>query len=81
MKARIHVTLKPGVLDPQGTAIKKSLDNLGIDSVSSVTQGKYFEITLNENDKQKAEQTVEESCKSLLANTVIENYSFEIIEA
>ena len=81
MKARIHVTLKPGVLDPQGTAIKKSLDNLGIDSVSSVTHGKYFEITLNENDKQKAEQTVEERCKSLLANTVIENYSFEIIEA
>lgn len=79
MKAKIHVTLKPGVLDPQGNAIKKSLGNLGIESISSVTQGKYFEINLNESDKDKAQKTIEESCKTLLANTVIENYSFEII--
>jgi len=80
MKAKIHVTLKSGVLDPQGNAIKQSLDNLGIPSVLSVTQGKYFEITLEGNDKSKAEETIEESCKTLLANTVIENYKFEIIE-
>ena len=80
MKARVHVTLKSGVLDPQGSAIKKSLSNIGIDAISSVTQGKYFEITLEETDKNKAHDIIKKSCESLLSNTVIENYSFELIE-
>ena len=79
MKAKIHVTLKPGVLDPQGSAIKNTLDNLGILNIEGITQGKYFEVTLSESDKVKAEETIESACKTLLANTVIENYRFEIV--
>ena len=79
MKAKIHVTLKAGVLDPQGSAIKQSLDNLNIPAIDNVTQGKYFEITLTETDPQKAHKIITDSCEALLANTVIENYNFELV--
>ena len=79
MKAKIHVTLKKGVLDPQGTAIKQSLHNLDIKNVENVTQGKYFEITLSEQDPEKAKEILTKSCEKLLANTVIENYNVELV--
>jgi phosphoribosylformylglycinamidine synthase len=78
MKARIHVTLKPGVLDPQGKAIGHALGNLGFSGVGEVRQGKYIEVELAETDKARARATVEAMCKQLLANTVIENYTIEI---
>ncbi len=78
MKARVHITLKNGVLDPQGKAIQHALDALGFDGVDDVRQGKYIEIDLNETDRAKAEANVEEMCKKLLANMVIENYSIDI---
>jgi len=79
MKAKVHVTLKNGVLDPQGSAIKNSLGNLGLNAIESVTQGKYFEIEIAEQDQEKANEIVEQACKELLANTVIENYEFELV--
>jgi phosphoribosylformylglycinamidine synthase PurS subunit len=79
MKAKIHVTLKKGVLDPQGTAIKQSLHNLNMADVENVTQGKYFEITLSEKNPEKAKEIITKSCEKLLANTVIENYNFELV--
>ncbi len=78
MKAKIYITLKDGVLDPQGKAIEGALGNLGFDGVDDVRQGKYIEIDLVETDKAKAEQAIENMCKKLLANTVIENYRYEI---
>ncbi len=78
MKARVHITLKNGVLDPQGKAIQHALDALGFNGVDDVRQGKYIEIDLNETDRAKAEVNVEEMCKKLLANMVIENYSIDI---
>lgn len=78
MKARIHVTLKPGVLDPQGKAIAHALGNLGFGNVGEVRQGKYIEVELAETDKVRAKATVEQMCKQLLANTVIENYAIEL---
>lgn len=78
MKARIRVTLKNGVLDPQGKAIENALGGLGIAGVASVRQGKYFEVDLTGTDETTARTTVEKMCKDLLANTVIENYAFEI---
>jgi len=78
MKARIHVTLKTGVLDPQGKAIAHALGNLGFSGVTDVRQGKYIEVELAETDKTRARATVEQMCKQLLANTVIENYAIEI---
>jgi len=78
MKARIHVTLKTGVLDPQGKAIAHALGNLGFDGIGEVRQGKYIEVELAETDKTRARATVEQMCKQLLANTVIENYAIEI---
>ena len=79
MKARIRVTLKNGVLDPQGKAIENALGGLGIGGVGEVRQGKYFEVDLKETDEAKAKATVEKMCKDLLANTVIENYAFELV--
>jgi len=79
MKAKVFVTLKNGVLDPQGSAIKNSLTNIGITSIESITQGKYFELNILENDKKKVEEIIEEACKNLLANTVIENYKYELV--
>ena len=78
MKARVHVTLKPGVLDPQGKAIGHSLGDLGFAGVGDVRQGKFIEIELAETDEAAAKATVEEMCKKLLANIVIENYSIEL---
>jgi phosphoribosylformylglycinamidine synthase len=79
MKARITVTLKPGVLDPQGQAILGSLHSLGFDGVSDVRQGKVFDVELEGNDAAAAELTLGSICQRLLANTVIENYSIEIL--
>jgi phosphoribosylformylglycinamidine synthase len=79
MKARIKITLKHGVLDPQGKAIQNALAALGFDGVDEVRQGKYIEVDLAETDTTKARDAVESMCKELLANTVIENYSFELV--
>jgi len=79
MKARIKITLKNGVLDPQGKAIQNALGGLGIPGVNDVRQGKYIEVDLSEKDEAKAKDTVERMCKELLANAVIENYSYELV--
>ncbi|MDX8511304.1 phosphoribosylformylglycinamidine synthase subunit PurS [Mesorhizobium captivum] len=78
MKARITVTLKNGVLDPQGKAIEHALSGLGFDGVGQVRQGKVFDIELTGTDKAKAEADLKAMCDKLLANTVIENYSVSI---
>ncbi|RVC56880.1 MAG: phosphoribosylformylglycinamidine synthase subunit PurS [Mesorhizobium sp.] len=78
MKARITVTLKNGVLDPQGKAIEHALSGLGFDGVGSVRQGKVFDVELAGTDKAKAEADLRAMCDKLLANTVIENYAVEI---
>jgi phosphoribosylformylglycinamidine synthase subunit PurS len=79
MKAKVHVTLKNGVLDPQGKAIGHALGNLGFAGVGDVRQGKYIEIELTEKDRAKAEAAVKQMCEKLLANTVIENYTVELL--
>ena len=79
MKARIHVTLKQGVLDPQGKAISHTLEALGFEGVEKVRQGKFIEIELSENDEKRAGEQIEEMCKKLLANMVIENYDFKLV--
>ncbi len=80
MKAKIHVTFKEGVLDPQGKAVRNALGSLGFGGVNSVRQGKFIELDLEESNFDKARSSVEEMCEQLLANTVIENYAIEIIE-
>jgi len=80
MKAKVHVTLKPGVLDPQGKAVQHALQALGFGGVDGVRQGKYIEIELAETDGAKASAQVEAMCEKLLANTVIEDYRVEIGE-
>ncbi|MGJ3259753.1 MAG: phosphoribosylformylglycinamidine synthase subunit PurS [Rhodospirillales bacterium] len=80
MKAKVHVTLKNGVLDPQGKAVQHALAGLGFSGVEDVRQGKFIELELSETDPTKAEAQAEEMCKKLLANTVIENYAVEIVE-
>ena len=75
MKVKVVVTLKEGVLDPQGKAIQQTLVGLGFSNVDSVRQGKYFEIDVNESDEKKAKIKVEEMSKKLLANLVIENFN------
>ena len=79
MKARVHVTLKPGVLDPQGKAIGNALHSLGFGGVGEVRQGKFIELELNETDAAKAKAQVKAMCEQLLANTVIENYAIELV--
>lgn len=79
MQARVFVTLKTGVLDPQGKAIQAALHGLGHDNVSGVRQGKMFEVDLTGDDKAAAEAELDVICKRLLANTVIENYAIEIV--
>ena len=79
MKARIHITLKNGVLDPQGKAIQQALTGLDFGGVEDVRQGKYIEIELNESNAAAARTTVTDMCEKLLANTVIENYDIEIV--
>ena len=78
MKARIKITLKEGVLDPQGKAIANALGALGFDGVGEVRQGKYIELELNETDRASAERQIKRMCEQLLANMVIENYSYEL---
>ena len=78
MKISVIITLKKDVLDPQGKVIHQTLEGMVFDNVNGVRQGKYFEIDTKENDQKKAEDKVEEMCKKLLANLVIENY--KIIE-
>lgn len=79
LKAKVLITLKNGVLDPQGKEISHSLDALGFDGVGEVRQGKFIELVLSETDPIKARTEVEDMCKRLLANPVIENYTIEII--
>ncbi len=78
MKAKVHVTLKNGVLDPQGKAIEHTLAAIGFAGVEEARQGKFIELSLNETDPDKAQAQVEEMCKKLLANTVIEDYRIDI---
>jgi len=78
VKAHIHITLKNGVLDPQGKAIQHALSALGFDGVEDVRQGKYIELDLSETDPAKAQGTVDKMCRKLLSNTVIENYTIKI---
>lgn len=78
MKARITITLKPGVLDPQGKAIEGALHALGFGGVEDVRQGKYIEVALAATNLEAARNEVEQMCQELLANTVIENYSYEL---
>ncbi|MEK7820219.1 MAG: phosphoribosylformylglycinamidine synthase subunit PurS [Pseudomonadota bacterium] len=80
MKAKVHVTLKNGVLDPQGKAIQHALGGLGFAGVGAVRQGKFIELDMAERDPQRAREAVDAMCRKLLANTVIENYSIEIAE-
>jgi phosphoribosylformylglycinamidine synthase PurS subunit len=79
MKISVIITLKKDVLDPQGKVIHQTLDGMGFNDINEVRQGKYFEIHTNESDPKKAKEKVEEMCKKLLANLVIENY--KIIDA
>ena len=74
MKISIIITLKKDVLDPQGKVIHQTLDGMGFNNVNEVRQGKYFEIDTKENDINKAKEEIEDMCKKLLANLVIENY-------
>lgn len=79
MKARVQVMLKDGVLDPQGAAVRHALGTLGFGSVNGVRQGKVIELDLDESDPAKAKSVVNDMCEKLLANTVIESYSVEIL--
>ena len=80
LQARVYVTLKSGVLDPQGKAVKSALVSLGFEGLNDVRVGKYFEINIDEVSKETALKKIKEMCEKLLANTVIENYRVEIVE-
>jgi phosphoribosylformylglycinamidine synthase subunit PurS len=79
MKARITVTLKNGVLDPQGKAIEGALKSFGIEGIGSVRQGKVFDVELGDVNQTQADELLKQACEKLLANTVVENYHVEII--
>ena len=79
MKIKVIVTLKKSVLDPQGTVIQQTLDGMGFNNINNIRQGKFFEIDIDEKDQKKAEEKVEDMCKKLLTNLVIEDY--KIIES
>ncbi|MGV6801616.1 MAG: phosphoribosylformylglycinamidine synthase subunit PurS [bacterium] len=79
MKAKIHITLKTGVLDPQGKAIEGALASLGFSGVDHVRQGKFIELDIAETDAVKAKAALEEMCQKLLANPVMENYEIEVV--
>jgi phosphoribosylformylglycinamidine synthase len=79
MKARVTVTLKSGILDPQGKAIEGALKSLGIDGIASVRQGKVFDIELDGHDRQRAEAMLRDAAERLLANTIIENYRIDVL--
>ena len=78
MKAKIYVTLKKGILDPQGKAVEQALATLGFQSATNVRMGKYVELDVNETARDKAEADIKAMCEKLLANTVIEDYRFEV---
>lgn len=78
MKAKVHVTLKPGVLDPQGKAIGQALEHMGFSDIEEVRQGKVFEIELKGRDEDAARADLDAMCQKLLANTVIENYTIDV---
>ena len=78
MKAKVHVTLKNGVLDPQGKAVHHTLESLGFASAKDVRIGKFIELEIDETDAAKAKEAVDAMCRKLLANTVIENYTIDI---
>jgi phosphoribosylformylglycinamidine synthase len=78
MKARVTVTLKPSILDPQGKAIESALRSLGVDGIASVRQGKIFDIEIEGIEKERAEAALKAAADKLLANTVIENYRVEV---
>ena len=79
MKARVIVTLKNGVLDPQGKAIEGALKSFGLEGVDSVRQGKVFDIEVETSDKTRAEELIKQACEKLLANTVVENFKIEVL--
>jgi len=81
MKARIVVRLRPGILDPQGTTIRRALEGLGFPEVRDMRVGKVLDLTLDETDAGRARQRLEEMCRKLLANPVIEDYTCEVVEA
>jgi phosphoribosylformylglycinamidine synthase PurS subunit len=78
VKAKIHITLKQGILDPQGKAIEHALDSLGFKNAGNVRVGKYMEVDVNETDKTKADAAVKSMCEKLLANTIVEEYRYEL---
>jgi phosphoribosylformylglycinamidine synthase len=80
MKLKVYITPKEGILDPQGKAITSSLHNMGYNAVVDARQGKMIQLTLNTNDRIKAETMAKEICEKLLANTVVEDYTFDLIE-
>ena len=80
MKFSVTVTLKKDVLDPQGKVVLNTLTNLGMNNVKNIRQGKFFEIDLNEKDQKKAEKKVNEMCKKLLVNLIIEDYSINRVQ-
>ena len=80
MKARIVVRLRPGILDPQGTTIRRALEGLGFPEVRDMRVGKLLDLTLDETDAGRARQRLEEMCRKLLANPVIEDYTCEVVE-
>ena len=79
MKARVTVTLKNGILDPQGKAIEGALKSLGVDGIASVRQGKVFDVEIEGSDRAKAEAELKAMCEKLLANTVIENFTVALL--
>lgn len=79
MKATVYVTIKQSVLDPQGNAVQGALHSMGFDEVSKVRIGKYLEFDIDTNDKAEAEARVKSMCEKLLANTVVEDYRFELV--
>ena len=79
LKFSVTVTLKKDVLDPQGKVVQNTLQNLGMDNLKSVRQGKYFELEVNDNDQAQAEKKVDDMCKRLLANLIIEDYKINKI--
>ena len=79
MKFSIKVTLKKDVLDPQGKVVQQTLQNMGMDTLKSLRQGKYFEVEVSENDESKAKNKVENMCKKLLVNLIIENFEISKI--
>jgi phosphoribosylformylglycinamidine synthase len=78
MKARVTVTLKAGILDPQGKAIEGALRSLGIEGVASVRQGKVFDVEVETTDRMRAQSMLQQACEKLLANTVVENFGIEV---